>query len=56
MNPIEHLLYLLERCVRGRARVPQTVAELRQALNQEQRNIPQVNIRKVRKWAKIMSH
>ena len=35
MNSIEHLLDLLERSVRGRPQVPQTVAELRQALNQE---------------------
>ena len=35
VNPKEHLLDLLERRVRGRAQVPQTVSELRQALNQE---------------------
>ena len=35
VNPIEHLLDLLERRVRGRPKVPQTVAELRQSLNQE---------------------
>ena len=44
MNPIEHLWDLLDRRVRGRQQVPQTVAELRQALIDEWCNIPKVDI------------
>ena len=43
MNPIKHLWDLLDRHVRGRQQVPQTVAELRQALIDVWRNIPQVD-------------
>ena len=42
MNPIEHLWDLLERRVRGRPQVPQTVADLCQVLIHEWRNIPLV--------------
>ena len=44
MNPIEHLSDLFDRRVSGRHQVPQTVAELRQALIDEWHNIPQVGI------------
>ena len=44
MNPIEHLWNLLERRIRGRPQPPQNVADLRQALIDEWRNIPQVDI------------
>ena len=44
MNPIEHLWDLLERRVCGRPQVPQTVADLRQALIHKWRNIPQADI------------
>ena len=44
MNPIEQLWDLLERRVRGRLQVPQTVADLRQALIHEWCNIPQADI------------
>ena len=44
MNPIEHLWDLLERRVRSRPQVPQTLAQMRQALIDEWRNIPQVEI------------
>ena len=44
MNPVEHLLDLLERRVRGRPKAPQTVADLRQALIHEWRNISQADI------------
>ena len=44
MNSIEHLWDLLERRVRGRPQVTQTVADLRQALIHEWRNISQADV------------
>lgn len=44
MNPIEHLWDLLDRRIRGCPQVPQTVHQLRQALVDEWRNIPQMDI------------
>ena len=44
MNPIEHMSDLLDRRVSGRHQVPQTVAELCQALIDEWHNVPQVDI------------
>ena len=46
MNPIEHLWDLLERRVRGHTQVPQTVADMRQALIREWHNIPQADTKK----------
>ena len=53
MNPIEHLWDLLDRRVRGHPMVPQTIAELRQALIIEWLDIPKVDITKSKKYAKI---
>ena len=44
MNTIEHLWDLLERHVRGRPQVPQTVADLHQSLSNQWCNIPQADI------------
>ena len=47
LNPIEHVWDLLYRRVRGRRHVPQDVPELRQALVEEWRAIPQNVIRRL---------
>lgn len=44
MNPIEHLWDQLKRRVRGRLTTPRTLQELRNALLEEWRDIPQSNI------------
>ena len=47
MAPIEHLWDCLDRRVRQRRHQPQTLNELRNALNQEWRHIPQATVRKL---------
>lgn len=47
MSPIEHLWDMLGRRLRQRRQQPQTLNELRQALNTEWRRIPQYSVRRL---------